>query len=272
MNYLSTSALVLGAILASGTLEARDARIIGGTKANYNNWKFFGQIIGNSEGASHSRCGASYIGNNFMLTAAHCVDRVRDPKSIRIKFSPNNYTDEPENVVNVTKILVHPSYNSLGASSHDIALLKIDKVIDGVETITLPNLPLEQYVAPGTSLDVAGLGTEVIGAIKPSKLNEVSIEYVSDKTCHDALAGLNMSSPAVGVTSFCAGDSSGAGIKDSCSGDSGGPLVLRNGSQTVQLGVVSTGMMGCAEPDTYGIYADVPKFVGWINSTVAANK
>ncbi|CCN49120.1 Putative Trypsin-like serine protease [Vibrio nigripulchritudo MADA3029] len=269
MNYLSTSALVLGAILASGALEARDARIIGGTKADYNNWKFFGQIIGNSEGASHSRCGASYIGNNFMLTAAHCVDRVRDPKSIRIKFSPNNYTDEPENVVNVTKIIVHPSYNSKGFNSHDVALLKIDKVIAGVETITLPNLPLEQYVAPGTSLDVAGLGTEVIGNLKPSKLNEVSIEYVSNKTCIDSHEALNETN--IGVTNFCAGDSTGAGLKDTCTGDSGGPLILRDGDKPVQLGIVSFGI-SCAKPNMYGIYADVPKFVGWINSTVTANK
>lgn len=47
-------------------------RIVGGTPANASEWKFYTQIV--SRNSNRSYCGASYIGNGYVLTAAHCVD------------------------------------------------------------------------------------------------------------------------------------------------------------------------------------------------------
>ncbi|MBD1557842.1 serine protease [Vibrio sp. S9_S30] len=267
MKCLSTSVFVLVTSLVSGAVEAKNLRVVGGTDADYNNWRFFGQIIG--ENTDQSSCGASYIGNNYMLTAAHCVSRYQTPDAIRVKFSPNNYSSEPEKTVLVTQIILHPSYNKQGDQSYDVAVLKIDNVLQGVETVTLPTLPLNQYVVPGVSLEAVGLGTKVIGNIKPSKLQHVSIEYVSNETCINSQEFLNETN--IGVTNFCAGDATGAGLKDTCTGDSGGPLILRSGTQSMQLGIVSFGI-GCAKPNTYGVYTDVPKMVSWINSVTATTR
>ncbi len=63
---------------------------------------------------------------------------------------------------------------------------------------------------------------------------------------------------------ICAGYSS---RKDSCQGDSGGPLIFNDNGINKLLGVVSWGA-GYAQPDAYGVYANVAHFQqnGWIDS------
>ncbi len=44
--------------------------IVGGITATPNDWKFYTQIV--SRNSNRSFCGASYIGDGYVLTAAHC--------------------------------------------------------------------------------------------------------------------------------------------------------------------------------------------------------
>lgn len=55
------------------------------------------------------------------------------------------------------------------------------------------------------------------------------------------------------------------GGKDACVGDSGGPIVRKNGSEHVQLGVVSWGI-GCGAPLRPGVYSRVTDKLEWIKS------
>lgn len=54
---------------------------------------------------------------------------------------------------------------------------------------------------------------------------------------------------------------------DACNGDSGGPLMLpvhENGSfPFYQIGIISYGI-GCANPHTPGVYANIQHFANWI--------
>lgn len=68
---------------------------------------------------------------------------------------------------------------------------------------------------------------------------------------------------------ICAGNL--AGGQDSCRGDSGGPLMIPiNENQKFpfyQIGIVSWGI-GCAKPNSPGIYARVANYIDWIKMQI----
>lgn len=67
---------------------------------------------------------------------------------------------------------------------------------------------------------------------------------------------------------FCAGYE--AGGVDSCQGDSGGPLTCIRQKVTTMFGITSFGI-GCALKHRPGVYADVPKYMGWIQEQIEKN-
>ncbi len=65
---------------------------------------------------------------------------------------------------------------------------------------------------------------------------------------------------------FCAGFRGGR--IDSCAGDSGGPLLCETGAgQWTIYGVTSFGE-GCGQEGKFGIYAQVPNYVHWIDQII----
>ncbi|TNN24233.1 Trypsin-1 [Liparis tanakae] len=90
-------------------------------------------------------------------------------------------------------------------------------------------------------------------------LQQVQVPVVSNSQCRNTY-------PSLTNNMVCAGLDEGQ--KDSCQGDSGGPLVSKNSSLWVQAGVVSFGI-GCARPDTPGVYTRVSRYQTWISSRVS---
>lgn len=66
---------------------------------------------------------------------------------------------------------------------------------------------------------------------------------------------------------YCAGYDEG--VKDSCQGDSGGPLMVREGAQTIVIGVVSYGHK-CAKRDYPGVYQAIAPYLRWIEETIGS--
>ena len=185
----------------------------------------------------------------------------------------------------VDQIIIHPGYQEGHAElGDDLALLHIVGRWDG------PLSRLDGLTAlapdpdvPETEVVVAGYGnTEEQGSQEegfnrtgrhvsaPSlALMEGLVPPVDHETCSEQIAtlidtyGLDQEFADVSidpVKQICAGE----GGTDSCQGDSGGPLVARTWEDgPVQIGVVSWGL-GCARPDSPGIYARVSAYSGWI--------
>lgn len=236
-----------------------EPRIVGGKPANTADWGFYTQIV--SRHSNRSYCGASYLGDGYVLTAAHCVDG-DSPNQIAVKIGGVKYNGTDGQRANVVNIYVHPNFNSRNLAN-DIALLKLDHAPAGAQQVEIAQGALSQYAAVGDLLTVAGLGRVQEGGSSPSVLMEVEVPLISDATCRAA----GGSYANVGNVSFCAGLPQGG--KDSCQGDSGGPIVVNRSGTITQLGIVSWGI-GCARPGNYGVYSDIAALRSWVDGIVVS--
>ncbi len=92
-----------------------------------------------------------------------------------------------------------------------------------------------------------------------NNLREVQVPIVSNQTCIDTY-GEEIITPNM----LCAGYEEGG--KDACLGDSGGPLMVPTADNSWLLTAVVSFGVGCAQPDSYGVYTRVRPYLDWIES------
>ncbi|HCH4003372.1 TPA: serine protease [Vibrio parahaemolyticus] len=236
-------------------------RIIGGEPANTSDWKFIASLVRKGQPTSIGHfCGGSFLGGKYVLTAAHCVEGLNaDDIDIVLGLYDQNNESQAQRIA-VNNIYSHDEYNS-NTTNNDITLIELERNVDSA-TIDLATPELLDSVLVGDKLHVAGWGnTSTTDRVYPTVLQQVDLEYVDRATCQN-LPG-NYSN--VSDDGICAGYYWGG--KDSCQGDSGGPLIVDDNGINKLLGVVSWGD-GCAQPNAYGVYANVAHFQhnGWIDS------
>ncbi|HCG8201289.1 TPA: serine protease [Vibrio parahaemolyticus] len=236
-------------------------RIIGGEPANTSDWKFIASLVRKGQPTSIGHfCGGSFLGGKYVLTAAHCVEGLNaDDLDIVLGLYDQNRESQAQRIA-VNNIYSHTAYNS-HTTNNDIALIELEHSVDSA-TIDLATPEVLDSVSVGDKLHVAGWGnTSTTDRVYPTVLQQVDLEYVDRATCQN-LSG-NYSN--VSDDGICAGYYWGG--KDSCQGDSGGPLIVDDNGINKLLGVVSWGD-GCAQPNAYGVYANVAHFQhnGWIDS------
>ncbi|HHI5001667.1 TPA: trypsin-like serine protease [Vibrio parahaemolyticus] len=236
-------------------------RIIGGEPANTSDWKFIASLVRKGQPTSIGHfCGGSFLGGKYVLTAAHCVEGLNaNDLDIVLGLYDQNRESQAQRIA-VNNIYSHTAYNS-HTTNNDIALIELEHSVDSA-TIDLATPEVLDSVRVGDKLHVAGWGnTSTTDRVYPTVLQQVDLEYVDRATCQN-LSG-NYSN--VSDDGICAGYYWGG--KDSCQGDSGGPLIVDYNGINKLLGVVSWGD-GCAQPNAYGVYANVAHFQhnGWIDS------
>ncbi|CAO1415750.1 unnamed protein product [Diamesa serratosioi] len=193
-------------------------------------------------------CGGSVLNENFIVTAAHCIQGFTIEKMSVLAGTPD-LKDEARGTRHlVDNCVVHPEYVELNNSDvavcrlkspfiygKNIAPIELDKTYHGGDEIC--------------TLTGWGYTTMVRGFPLPTDLQRAMLPTITNKECNER-------GHSVGPREVCTFSRFGQGA---CNGDSGGPLYC-NGKLA---GVTSYGTVICAfgKPD---VFTRVSKFVDWI--------
>jgi len=220
-----------------------------------------------------SSCGASFLGDKWVLTAAHCVDSA-NASLFKMNVGEYDLSDGAEKAIDIANIYIHPLYDNEGYEN-DIALIElVSAPVNAPPAVQIASAALtEQYAIENSLATVAGWGgrqgyapNEGPTSDFPDILHKVDLQLSSNTQCRDVFAEtFDVLAENTGVTDAMICASVIEGGKGSCQGDSGGPLVINTNSGVQQVGIVSWGF-GCAEAGYPGVYTRVSEFKGWISA------
>jgi secreted trypsin-like serine protease len=217
-----------------------------------------------SRGVSSSPfCTGTFIGGQWILTAAHCsVDRrnrAKSASSFAVYVGDNPRLDLAAHVYLVDRVIVHPSYSGT-TLRNDIALLRVTRAI--TESAPVPHLPGTLALGPadiGASLNHAGFGynEQRLFGVKLQADVPIGGYGCSVSGCPspgDAATQISYSQRANALYPLGLGP---------CNGDSGGPAFVLRGGVPYVAGITSYGDANC---NVYGVSTKVDAFDAWIRT------
>ncbi|XP_066170540.1 acrosin-like [Sylvia atricapilla] len=237
-------------------------RIVGGTGAKPGAWPWIVSIQHPWVPGLRHICGGSLIRAEWVLTAAHCFDEVREISMVYVVIGATQLTQPgPEaQIRRVKQVLMHQSYNP-DDLSYDIALLELNEPVECSPSIQLACVAdTTLKVSNLNNCWIAGWGSTTARSIGSSDhLQEAKVHLIDLQLCNSSFwyAG------KIRNHNLCAGYPQGN--IGTCKGDSGGPLMCqeKNGDHWWVVGITSWGK-GCARARRPGVYISTQQFYDWI--------
>ncbi|MEH6451837.1 MAG: serine protease [Psychromonas sp.] len=245
-------------------------RIIGGTVADINDFKFYARLVATDFESFYSHlCGATLLNEHYVLTAAHCVDVSMtgfEKESLSIVVNNPSFSGvRITELKQVESIQIHPDYNP-NNYDNDIAIVRlVSKITDDVEYITVPTDDDKLYYEQLASMSVTGLGYIDKMESFPTTLLTTEVTLLSDSEC-DSLVYFYFGQEFVASNALCVIPIAENG---SCSGDSGGPLTyVGDDGKNKQAGLVSYGAEECVKEGVPTVYTELHGYSNWIENTM----
>ncbi|KAI7800505.1 transmembrane protease serine 13a [Triplophysa rosa] len=239
------------------------SRIIGGSVSNDGQWPWQVSLHFNS---GHV-CGGVFISQDFVLSAAHCVQQSMINSGGWRVYAGSVSQNTLKTAYSVKKIILHESYNDQN-NDYDIALLKLSSPVEFSNTVQPVCLPtFDQNFSEDLECWISGFGTtEEGGAYASTKLMSVSVNIIDTRVCNSS----RVYRGAISNNMICAGDLNGG--RDSCQGDSGGPLVCKALNNRWYLAGITSWGAGCGQKLKPGVYSRVTSLLPWIYSKMQQEK
>lgn len=112
----------------------------------------------------HPTCGATLLGDSWIITAAHCVYNVESKDQIRIYLGLNSVNSNDNGKVHeIEDVYIHNRFHEEKPYNYDIAILKLRKKANlhpaNVNSICLPDDDLDSELVEekGKRLTIAGI-------------------------------------------------------------------------------------------------------------------
>ncbi|XP_058837324.1 brachyurin-like [Topomyia yanbarensis] len=206
-------------------------------------------------------CGGSVLTNNYILTAAHCVQNALGGTAIIGAHNRINTEPSQQRIAfGSAGIVIHAGYTPTNIRN-DIAVVRLNSAIvfnDRVQPTRIPAASDGRQFA-GETATVSGFGR----TSDASQATSAVIMFASNPvmTQADCLSSWGGNTNIIQAQNICM---SGAGGRSACNGDSGGPLTVADGGSSLQVGIVSFGSAAGCSIGMPSVYVRVTFFREWI--------
>jgi len=225
-----------------------------------------GLLVDVYDGKSHGACTGTLIGDNVVLTAAHCVVNKDSGKVTNaIVFDGTSYAARTwQETVSATAAVVYPGYDVQASIDfdkpdgwqNDLAILVLPATAPvRIQRAPMPGSDASELYATGSTVRLTGYGVTSLGGA------DGGVKRTGNAPILASLGKFVVLAKPEGRTS-------------ACKGDSGGPIRART-AQAPVLGVASfvhgDTKSGVALCQGESVYMRVSAYRGFIDSVVAAN-